>query len=139
MKPALTIQAKAVEKIVRCAAAHGVTADVLYNAVNLDPSVLLDPDNRIPFAQIVDLYEKAAELTGGTGFGLHVGETVDVKLFDVVGYSALNSPTLGAAFDRVARYHSIWTDGATFTLETSKDTSAIIYRYVDEILKHRPR
>ena len=137
MKPALTIQAKAVEKIVRCAAAHGVTADALYNAVNLDPSVLLDPDNRIPFAQLVDLYEKGAELTGDTNFGLHVGETVDVKVFDVVGYSALNSSTLGAAFARVARYHSIWTDGATFTLETSNDSSAIIYRYVDEIGEHR--
>ena len=138
MKPAFTIQAKAAEKIVRRAAAHDVSADELYRAVKLDPSVLLDPDNRIPFAQLVDLYEKAAQLTGDDNFGLHVGESVDPKLFDVVGYSALNSPTLGDAFARVARYHSIWTDGATFTLETSKDTSAIIYRYLDKtISEHR--
>lgn len=134
MKSAFTIQAKAAEKIVRRAVAHGVKADDLYRAVNLDRSVLLDPDNRVPFAQLVDLYEKAAELTGDSNFGLHVGETVDVKVFDVVGYSALNSPTLGDAFARVARYHSIWTDGATFTLETSNDTSAIIYRYLDETI-----
>ena len=109
-------------------------AEGLYEAVNLDPAVLLDPDNRIPFAQLVDLYEKAAELTGDNNFGLHVGESMSiVKVFDVVGYSALNSPTLGAAFERVARYHSIWTDGAFFTLETSNDTSAIIYRYADDI------
>jgi Arabinose-binding domain of AraC transcription regulator, N-term len=75
--------------------------------VNLDPSISNDPDDRIPFAQLVELYEKAAQLTGDKNFGLHVGESVDPKVFDVVGYSALNSPTLGDAFARVARCHSI--------------------------------
>ncbi len=138
MNRTFTIQAKAAEKIVRSAAARGVKPDRLYKSVNLDPSVLLDPDNRIPFAQIVDLYEKAAQLTGDTNFGIHVGETVNPTAFDVVGYCALNSSTLGDAFARVARYHSIWTDGALFTLERSGETSAIVYRYVDTSLsEHR--
>jgi AraC-like DNA-binding protein len=99
---------------------------------------LQDPDNRIPFPQLVELYEKAAELTHDKDFGLHLGETVDPRLFDVVGYSALNSGTLGEAFARVASYHSIWTDGAVFKVETSTTTSAVIYRYVDEsIVTHR--
>lgn len=138
MNRTFTIQAKAVEKIVKSAAANGVDADRLYKAVNLDPSVLLDPDNRIPFAQLVDLYEKAAQLTSDANFGLHVGQTVHPTAFDVVGYCALNSSTLGDAFTRVARYHSIWTDGALFTLERSNETSAIVYRYVDTSLaEHR--
>jgi len=138
MGPKFTVQAKAVEKIVNAAAAHDVQPQNLYNAVNLDPSVLLDPDNRIPFAQLVALYEKAAELTGDNNFGLHLGQSINPTAFDVVGYCALNSPTLGAAFTRVARYHSIWTDGALFTLETSNDTSAIVYSYADtSINDHR--
>lgn len=138
MGPKFTVQAKAVEKIVNAAAAHGVQPQNLYNAVNLDPSVLLDPDNRIPFAQLVALYEKAAEFTSDNNFGLHLGQSINPTAFDVVGYCALNSPTLGAAFTRVARYHSIWTDGALFTLETSNDTSAIVYSYADtSINDHR--
>ena len=132
------VQAKAVEKIINFAAPQGVRPEDLYAAVALDPRVLQDPDNRIPFAQLVQLYEKAAELTADKDFGLHLGENVDVKVFDVVGYSALNSATLGEAFDRVARYHSIWTDGAVFKVEISNPTTAIIYRYVDgSIVKHR--
>ena len=131
MQRTFTVQAKAVEKIVNAAAAHGVQPGHLYDAVQLDPSVLLDPDNRIPFAQLVALYEKAAELTGDNDFGLHLGQSINPTAFDVVGYCALNSPTLGAAFARVARYHSIWTDGALFILETSNDTSAIVYSYID--------
>jgi uncharacterized protein YfcZ (UPF0381/DUF406 family) len=138
MRQKFTVQAKAVEKIVNAAAAHGVKPERLYEAVQLDPSLLLDPDNRIPFAQLVALYEKAAELTGDNDFGLHIGQSINPTAFDVVGYCALNSPTLGAAFARVARYHSIWTDGALFSLETSNETSAIIYSYADtSIHNHR--
>ena len=131
MTTKFTIQAKAAEKIVRAAVARGVKAESLCRAVDFDSTVLEDPDSRIPFAQLVALYEKAAELTGDVNFGLHIGESVALSAFDVVGYCALNSSTLGAAFARVARYHSIWTDGALFTLETAGDTSAIVYRYAD--------
>ena len=133
-----TVQAKAVEKIVNAAAAQGVRAARLYEAVELDPSVLLDPDNRIPFAQLVALYERAAELTGDDNFGLHLGQSINPTAFDVVGYCALNSPTLGAAFGRVARYHSIWTDGALFNVETANEMSAVVYTYADtSIHDHR--
>jgi AraC-like DNA-binding protein len=138
MRSAFTIQAKSVEKIIRFAADKGVRPEDLYSTVHFDSSVLQDPDHRIPFAQLVGLYEKAAELTRDKDFGLHLGEIVDLRVFDVVGYSALNSRTLGEAFARVARYHSIWTDGAVFKVEPSKTTTAIIYRYVDEsIVEHR--
>ncbi|HSE32622.1 MAG TPA: AraC family transcriptional regulator [Pyrinomonadaceae bacterium] len=138
MSATFTIQAKAIEKIINFATQQGVQPSDLYAAVNLNAAVLQDPDNRIPFSQLVLLYETAAELTGDSNFGLHLGEIVDPKLFDVVGYSALNSATLGEAFTRVARYHSVWTDGAMFKVEVSDPTSAIFYRYVDEsILSHR--
>lgn len=138
MNAAFTIQAKSVEKIINFAEQQGVSPAELYAAVDLDASVLQDADNRIPFSQLVLLYEKAADLTGDKDFGLHLGEIVDPKLFDVVGYAALNSATLGEAFSRVSRYHSIWTDGAMFKVEISEPTSAITYRYVDEsIVKHR--
>lgn len=127
-----TIPAKAVEKIVRTAAVRGVTAQSLYRAVDLSAAILDDPDSRIPFAQLVSLYEQGAALTGDDAFGLHVGESVDPKAFDVLGYSVINSPTFGAALDRVVRYNFTWTDGSTFTLETAKDTTRIIYIYLDD-------
>lgn len=131
MSQTFTVQAKAAEKIVKAVVARGITAESLYQSVNFDPTVLEDPDTRMPFVQLVAMYEKAAELTGDDDFGLHIGESVDLSAFDVVGYCALNSSTLGAAFARVARYHSIWTDGALFTLESENETSAVVYSYVE--------
>ena len=102
MMQAITTQAKAVEKIANAAVAPGVSAETLYETVNVDASALEDPDSRIPFAQLVALYENAAELTGDNNFRLHIGESVNPSSFDVVGYCALNISTLGAAFARVA-------------------------------------
>ncbi|HLR06433.1 MAG TPA: AraC family transcriptional regulator [Pyrinomonadaceae bacterium] len=134
MNRVCTVQARSVEKIINFAATYGVRAESLYKAVNLDPSRISNPDQQIPFVQLVSLYEQAAALTGDDAFGLHLGENIDPKVFDVLGYAAMNSPTLGEAIDRVARYHSIWTDGAAIDLETTKTTSKITYRYLDHSL-----
>lgn len=131
MNSAYSIQARSVNKIVAFAAKYGVSAQSLYQAVALDPSVLDDPDNRIPFAQLVSLYEAAASLTGDDEFGLHLGENIDLRVFDVLGYVALNSPTIGEALERVARYHSIWQDGALLLFDVAGAEARITYTYLD--------
>ncbi|MFL6212159.1 MAG: AraC family transcriptional regulator [Pyrinomonadaceae bacterium] len=125
-----TIQVRSVVKILDAAAHAGVAPQALCRAVGLDPDLIADPDNRIPFAQLVALYEHAAQLTGDDAFGLHVGERTSPTLFDVLGYVVINSPTLGAALDRLVRYHAIWTDGAIFTLTEAGAQVWLSYDYV---------
>ena len=137
MGPEATIQAKAVEKIIRAAATRGVPAESLYQAIKLNPAVLNDPDHRIAFAQVVALYEKGAELSGDDAFGLHIGEQVDPKAFDVLGYAVVNSPTLGEALDRMVRYNFIWTNGSSFAVERGPSLTRILYSYRDESIKER--
>jgi AraC-like DNA-binding protein len=132
-----TIQAKAVEKIIRAAAARGVGASDLYEAARVNPVGLDDPDRRIPFAQVVALYEHGARLTKDDDFGLHLGETVDLTAFDVLGYSAINSSTLGEAFDRVVRYNFIWTNGSCFSIDKGTPLARIVYIYLDESITER--
>jgi AraC-like DNA-binding protein len=134
-----TISVKAVGKIVDAAAAYGVRARELYRAVHLDPSLLDDADNRIPYSQIVELYERAARLTGDDAFGLHLSERTSAKVFDLLGYVLLNSPTLGEAIGRIVRYHSIWTDGAGYDLEVKDNHARLGYHYVNldaELSRH---
>jgi len=137
MTSVATVQAKAVEKIIRAAAARGVPARKLCQAVNLDREGLDDPDRRIPFAQLVALYEQAAKLTDDDAFGLHIGETVDPQAFDVIGYAAVNSSTLGEAFDRAVRYNSIWTNGSYLAIEKGSPLTRISYIYVDSSIIER--
>src|SRR6266550_1606574 len=137
MRAVPSIQAKAVEKIIKSATARGVPARALYEAIKLNPPVLTDPDQRIPFAQVVALYERAAELTGDDAFGLHVGEAVDPKAFDVLGYAVINSPTLGEALDRMVRYNFIWTNGSCFSVDATGALTRIVYEYLDHTITER--
>ena len=132
-----TIQAKAAEKIARAAAHDGVRPQSLYRAVGFDPQVIGDPDARVPFAQIVSLYEEAATLAGDHAFGLHVGEHVDPTAFDVLGYSVINSLTFGDALDRVVRYNSIWTNGSCFAIHKGPAKTTIVYSYLDDAIRDR--
>jgi AraC-like DNA-binding protein len=132
-----TIQAKAVEKIVRAAAVRGVDARALYQAAKVNPEGLDDPDRRIPFAQVVALYEQGARLTNDDAFGLHVGEAIDATAFDVLGYSVINSSTLGDALDRAARYNSIWTNGSYLSIDKGSPLTKIFYVYVDDSITER--
>ncbi len=128
-----TIQVRAVVKILDAAAHAGVAPHALCHTVGLDPKLIDDADNRIPFAQFVALYEYAAELTDDDAFGLHVGERTSPTNFDVLGYVVINSPTLGAALTRLVRYHAIWTDGASFELTEQGPHVHLNYNYVPGI------
>jgi AraC-like DNA-binding protein len=126
-----TIQARSVSKIIDFAAEYGVESVSLYDSVAFDPGVLQNPDHRIPFAQLVALYESAAQLTGDQCFGIHLAERIDPRVFDVLGYVVINSPTIGEALTRIARFHSIWQNGAVLELEVLTERAKITYRYLD--------
>jgi AraC-like DNA-binding protein len=135
MKNGYTIQAKAAKKIIDAAAEDGVAPDDLYRAVQFDPTSLSNPDSRIPYAQLVALYEAAAGLTGDHAFGLHVAERATPGMFDVLGYAGMHSPNVGEALRRGARYFSIWNDGAVVNLEIQLTRALLRYRIVDSSVK----
>src|SRR5215218_5454510 len=124
-----TISVKAVGKILDAASELGVPRGELCRAVSLDPAAAEDPDGRIPYAQVVALYEEGARLTGDDAFGLHVGERTSLRVFDVLGYVLMNSPTLGEGLRRAVRYHSIWSTGAAYELDAGGGRARVSYRY----------
>ncbi|HEY6188444.1 MAG TPA: AraC family transcriptional regulator [Pyrinomonadaceae bacterium] len=132
-----TITVKAVGKVVDAARACGVAPEELYRAVNLDPALLDDADNRIPYAQLIALYEEAARLTGDEAFGLHLSEHTSEKVFDLLGYVLMSSPTLGEALHRIVRYHPIWNDGAEYVVETEGERVHLGYRYLSPRVEAR--
>jgi AraC-like DNA-binding protein len=129
MRDGGTISVRAVGKIADAVRASGVAPEELYAAVGFDPALLADAEGRMPYAQLVRMYEEAARLTGDEGFGLHLGERTSLKVFDVLSYVLINSPTLGEAMRSAVRYHPIWNDGAGFAFEREGESARIRYDY----------
>lgn len=132
-----TVQAKSIDKIITAAAAAGVAPVELYRAAQLElaPAVIAEPDRRIPFAQLVALFEHAALLTGDADFGLHLSERVQLQVFDIFGYTILHSPNLGEAWRRMTRYYRLWTDGSAFRLEEDGQWVRLSYLLLDAQVK----
>lgn len=126
-----TIQARAASKIIAAVAEAGVEPKELFRAVQLDPAVLKNPENRIPYAQLVALYEYGAKLTGDDAFGLHIAERAVPQMFNVLGYVGMASMTVGEALERLVRYYEIWSNGAVYGLTTEGSKARLTYRIID--------
>ncbi len=124
-----TISVKSIIKIVDAAAALGIPAETLCATVPFDPASLADSDRRIPFSQFVTFYNHAARLTGDPLLGLHVGSRSSPQMFDVLGYVTMNSPDFGEALRRLMRYHKIWDDAVSYTLETAGEDVHLSFIY----------
>lgn len=113
------------------AAPSRINSRKLCEAVGLDASRLNDPHGRLPLRQLIALYEAAAQMTGDSAFGLHVGVRTSLQTFGVLGYVVMNSATVGLAFERLVRYLPIWTDGASFSLCRESSAVHLTWQYLD--------
>lgn len=123
------IPAGAAFKVADAAAASGVSAEKLCRAAGLDPALLAEADNPMPFTQLVRLLECGARLTGDDAFGLHVGERTDVKSYGLLGYVTINSRTFGEALGSLIRYQKIRTNAVEFSLEVEGADAHLAYHY----------
>lgn len=129
MTAGYTVQARSARKVLELAEERGADAAAIAHAAGLDRTALDDPEARIPDAVLFRLYELGAEATGDECFGLHIGERVDMRGFDVLGYAVLSSRTLGDALERAARYYAIWTDGTELAIERAGRAARVRYAY----------
>ncbi|AUX38841.1 AraC family transcriptional regulator [Sorangium cellulosum] len=125
-----TVPAAALANVLRavegCAPVQAVCSEV-----GLDVALPREPDARVPYRQLADLYEAAARWTGDPWFGLHVGASVDTRSFGLLGYLALTTATLEQVFEVLARYLSLWTTSAGFQIDRSRTTIEVAWTYFD--------
>ena len=92
--------------------AAGQDADAVLHSVGLDRAAVADRHAFFPSAAFTLALEEAARVTGDDCFGLHFGERYNPKDFGALVYVVLNSPTIGAALENIARYLRIYNEAA---------------------------
>lgn len=86
---------------------YGVDAEPLFRRVGLDTSLMSDANARYPRANLMKLWEAAAEVTGDPCIGLVVGLSLRATSFHALGYSWIASHSLHGAMDRLSRYYRV--------------------------------
>jgi AraC-like DNA-binding protein len=103
--------------------------------VGLEPADLADPENRILYAAYVGLIERAAALIGDPGYGLKLGASHGVRDVGLLGFIALNSPTLGDALASIERYVKVANEGIDAVFEAGRHGATLRFRETDPSLR----
>lgn len=123
-----TVKARSIAKIVDSAARFGNT-DRLLRTVGLDRQVVVDPDIRIPSADMMMLSDRAASMTKDAAFGLHVGERTPESEYGLMGDMQVTSSTLREALECLAHYLPIWTNVGVFRLGIEGSVAHVQWEY----------
>jgi AraC-like DNA-binding protein len=123
-----TVKALSIVKIVDSVARFG-NADRLLRTIGLDRQAVVDPDIRIPFADMLMLSDRAASMTKDAAFGLHVGERVPESEYGLLGNLVLSSSSLREALECLIRFSPIWTTGGVFRLDVEGNVAHFQWEY----------
>jgi AraC-like DNA-binding protein len=107
----------------------GVAGPELLRVANIDPHRLEDIDGRLDRAEYDRAQTAALDLTGDDALGLHLGERVSGRTFDVLADLASHAPTLRDAFQTFARFHRIVSDGPDTTVYEHASIATLHYQF----------
>ena len=112
-----------------------LAADKLLQEVGLEKAGLADPENRLPQSPVFQLMERAASLTGDASYGLRLGASVDPRDRGLLGFIALNSPTLIDAMANIQRFYKVGREGHDCEIERFGPQVAFRFRIADPALR----
>jgi AraC-like DNA-binding protein len=78
-------------------------------------------DARVSRSSFYRLCEAALQQTGDPAFGLHWSERMDGNAWNPVSHLVAHANTLGQAFEALSRYHRLFSDWQSFTLDITDD------------------
>jgi AraC-like DNA-binding protein len=99
-----TVSAGYAKALLDFAVGQGADASELLQRTGIEAEVLLDQDNRLPFARYVTLMRAAKALTGNPALALEFGADSDFRKWSVVGLISHASATMLEAAAQLNRY-----------------------------------
>src|ERR1700755_2942932 len=106
----------AVRGLVAAVERAGVEREAFLAQVGLQAHALDDVQVRIPLATYRGVVRAAIASTRDPALGLHLAERAAMGTFDVLGYLGEHCSNLRDAFQTIARYTRIVTDGPQLVL-----------------------
>lgn len=99
-----TVAAGLARNLIGVASMRGADSAALARESGIDPALLENQDNRVPFANYVALMRAAKAMTGDPALALHYGEAVNLAEISILGLICHASETMADAFVQMNRY-----------------------------------
>jgi len=98
----------------------------LFREVGIDPKVTTDPGSRVPYAKVLQVWNKAEELVGDPCFELKLADVWHPSHLGVLGYAWLASSSLRTALNRLARFARVVTEGSDLIVEEGNEGVSLV-------------
>jgi AraC-like DNA-binding protein len=129
------IDARLATRVVSDLRRHGVYADSFLKDVGLRRADVSDEDNRISYAAVIALIERAATTLGDASYGLRLGAAQEARDSGMLGFLMLNSPTLLDALSSAQRYFHVLGEGEDIEIERMGPHVTLRFRETDRALR----
>ena len=106
---------------------YGHDPESLFLEIGLDPTLINNPDARVSYEVVDELWSKTSELIVDPCFGLHAIKHWHPSYFGALGYAWLASASLRTAFNRFDRYVHIVSGFVDLQLEDTADGFVVTF------------
>ena len=114
----------------------GINTQAICDAVGLTSKTLEDPETRIPFDCMENIWKEVALKTKDNDFGLHLGESIhDYPGGNIVLSVMLNCPTVGEALNKFCCYHNLMSDAIQPKLDVKDKLAYLSWETANPRLK----
>jgi AraC-like DNA-binding protein len=117
--------------------ALGADWRAIFRRCGIDPTALSDSEARFARSSYDQLWPAAAKWTGDAGIGLHVGEQIQPRAVNILGYLLMSSATVGEGMERTIHYHRVIA-GENW-IELDKRPGSMSIRLISESLPAEAR
>ena len=105
----------------------GISRETVLRGVDLDPTLLNNPDARLPLHTIAAIARAVFGGSSSSGLGLRAGAARTARDGGLIGYAMLHSATLRDALNRLARYGRIMGDHNRIQIDEAGNAATITF------------
>jgi AraC-like DNA-binding protein len=114
--PQGTVLAPVAASMVFEVAARGLSPAPLLDRLGLDASSARDPERRVPFGALFDVWAECMRVLRDPGLPIAAAQRIRLEEYTVLGFATTAAPTFRAALGIVARYIGVVAEGCRFTV-----------------------
>lgn len=130
-RPEATVRIGGVQAIVDVLRTLGVDPSEVLNEAGIDPRLLDDADNVIPYRARSRLLVRGATRTGCQHLGLLVGQSMNLPSLGLVGLLTKSSPDVGTALQSLTRSLHLHSKGAAMELTVDGAYAVLSYQALE--------
>lgn len=121
----ISLSIRTIQPVLAYISGRGHDGSDFLRSHNVDPSIVRDPEARLPHAIAVSLWLAAEQLTNDPNLGIHVAAGIRPGVYGALDYAVRTCETLGEGLQRLSRYHRFLHDVAETRLAVDGDRAIL--------------